>query len=99
MVHPVIAAPEHKLYAGADFTRGRWNISTGIMYVRGLYTEVKPSKTKENFILWNTRGSYRVSRFADLFVRGENLLAQSYEINIGYPMPEATFTGGVNINF
>lgn len=99
MVHPVIAAPEHKLYAGADFTRGRWNISTGIMYVRGLYTEVKPSKAKENFILWNTRGSYRVSRFADLFVRGENLLAQSYEINIGYPMPEATFTGGVNINF
>lgn len=99
MVHPVIAAPEHKLYAGADFTRGRWNISTGIMYVRGLYTEVKPSKIKEDFILWNTRGSYRVFRFADLFVRGENLLAQSYEINIGYPMPEATFMGGVNINF
>ncbi|KIO43287.1 MULTISPECIES: TonB-dependent receptor plug domain-containing protein [Sanguibacteroides] len=99
MVHPVIAAPEHKLYAGADFTRGRWNISTGIMYVRGLYTEVKPSKIKEDFILWNMRGSYRVFRFADLFVRGENLLAQSYEINIGYPMPEATFMGGVNINF
>jgi hypothetical protein len=30
---------------------------------------------------------------------GENLLAQSYEINLGYPMPRATFMGGVNINF
>ncbi|WP_294140498.1 TonB-dependent receptor [uncultured Sanguibacteroides sp.] len=99
MVHPVIAAPEHKLYAGADFARGRWNISTGVMYVQGLYTTVKPSEKKENFVLWNMRGSYRVFHFADLFVRGENLLAQSYEVNIGYPMPKATFMGGMNFNF
>ena len=32
-------------------------------------------------------------------MRGENLLAQSYEINLGYPMPRATFMGGVNLNF
>jgi iron complex outermembrane receptor protein len=32
-------------------------------------------------------------------VRGENLLAQQYEIIAGYPMPRATFMGGVNINF
>jgi iron complex outermembrane receptor protein len=26
-------------------------------------------------------------------------LAQSYEINLGYPMPRATFMGGVSVNF
>ena len=30
---------------------------------------------------------------------GENLLAQRYEINDGFPMPKATVMGGVNINF
>ena len=37
--------------------------------------------------------------FRYLFVKGENLLAQRYEINAGYPMPKATFMGGINLNF
>ena len=32
-------------------------------------------------------------------VRGENLLAQRYEIMAGYPMPKATFLGGINLSF
>ena len=34
-----------------------------------------------------------------LIVRGENLLAQRYEIMAGYPMPKATFLGGINLSF
>jgi iron complex outermembrane receptor protein len=34
-----------------------------------------------------------------LWVRGENLLAQKYVINAGFPMPKATFMGGVNFEF
>jgi outer membrane cobalamin receptor len=98
MVHPVIAAPEHKLYTGADFNLGKWNISTGLQYINGLYTSTDP-KIKENFLLWNVRGSYRLHRIAELFVRGENLLAQHYEINAGYPMPRATVIGGINLHF
>ena len=40
MEHPVIAAPGHKLYAGVDFTRGRWGVSTGVQYIKDLYTNV-----------------------------------------------------------
>ena len=29
----------------------------------------------------------------------ENLLAQEYEINAGFPMPKATVTAGVRMNF
>jgi iron complex outermembrane receptor protein len=32
-----------------------------------------------------------------LWVKGENLLAQKYEVIKGYPMPRATFMAGVNI--
>lgn len=98
MVHPVIASPEHKLYAGLDYSKNRWSLSTGIQYIAGLYVDID-TDTRENFVLWNLRGSYRLCAVADLFVKGENLLAQRYEINAGFPMPKATFMGGVNINF
>ena len=103
MEHPVIAAPEHKLYAGANFTQGRWSVSTGVQYVAGLYTSVvtngRGTDTTEDFVLWNLRGQFRVTKWLDIWARGENLLAQRYEINAGYPMPRATVMGGININF
>ncbi len=79
MENPV-AAPGHKLYAGADFTQGRWRVSTGLQYIKDLYTNVNKGKErKESFVLWNLRANYRLCRYADIFVRGENLLAQRYE--------------------
>ncbi|MBK5722794.1 TonB-dependent receptor [Dysgonomonas sp. Marseille-P4677] len=98
MVYPVVAAPKHKLYVGVNYSKGKWNVSTGLQYVNGLYTSVTPEK-EECFTLWNLRGSYRLHPRIDLFVRGENLLAQRYEINVGYPLPKATCMGGINLNF
>ena len=98
MAHPVIAAPEHKLYAGANFSQGRWNVSTGLQYIAGLYNQTDPAVT-EDFVLWNVRASFRATRWLDIWARGENLLAQRYEINAGYPMPRATVMAGVNFNF
>lgn len=98
METPVVAAPEHKLYAGAAFSSGRWSVSTGLQYIAGLYTAVNPDTT-EDFLLWNVRASFCVAKWLDIWVRGENLLAQKYEINTGYPMPRATVMGGFNINF
>lgn len=98
MENPVIAAPEHKLYAGAAFSHGRWNVSTGLLYVAGLYTSTDPV-VKEEFVLWNLRASFRAAKWLDIWARGENLLAQEYEINAGYPMPRATVMAGINLNF
>lgn len=99
MENPVIAAPEHKLYAGANFSHGRWNVSTGVQYVEGLYTSVGENENKENFVLWNLRASFRACKWLDIWARGENLLAQKYEINAGYPMPGATVMAGFNLSF
>ena len=98
MDNPVLASPEHKLYAGTAFSKGRWNVSTGLQYVAGLYKELDPEET-EDFLLWNVRGSFRVLDGFDVWVKGENLLAQRYEINAGFPMPKATVMAGVNIKF
>ena len=95
---PVVAAPEHKLYVGALYREGRWSVSTGVQYIHGLYTSVSPVQ-KQNFVLWNLRGQAQVCKWVSLWVRGENLLAQRYEINAGYPMPLATAMGGIDIRF
>lgn len=99
MENPVIAAPEHKLYAGANFSHGRWNVSTGAQYIEGLYTAVGENEHKENFVLWNLRASFHACKWLDIWARGENLLAQKYEINAGYPMPGATVMAGFNVHF
>lgn len=97
---PVIAAPEHKLYVGGLFTAGnRWSVSTGVQYIDGLYTAVGAHPRQESFVLWNVRGSFSATRWLDVWVRGENLLAQKYEINAGYPMPRATVVGGIQVKF
>ena len=99
MENPVIAAPEHKLYAEANFSHGRWNVSTGVQCIEGLYTSVGENESKESFVLWNLRASFRACKWLDIWARGENLLAQKYEINAGYPMPGATVMAGFNLSF
>lgn len=99
MHNPVVAAPEYKGFLGANFNYQKWSAVAGMQYIHGLYTAVGAAETKESFCLLNATVNYALNRNVALWVRGENLLAQSYEINLGYPMPRATFMGGVNINF
>ncbi len=98
METPVVAAPEHKLYASIAFTQGRCSVSTGLQYIAGLYTSTDPI-VKEDFLLWNIRASFRATKWLVIWAHGENLLAQKYEIIAGYPMPRATVMGGFNIKF
>jgi len=42
---------------------------------------------------------YALTGNVGLWLRGENLLAQSYETVLGYPMPRATVMGGVSVKF
>lgn len=98
METPVIAAPEHKLHAGLSFAKGRWDASAGVQRIAGLYTAVGDNETKEDFTLLNVRASFRPAGRISLWLRGENLLAQKYEINAGYTMPKATAMAGLNIN-
>lgn len=102
MEHEIAAAPEHKLYAGVDYTLKKWMFSSGLQYVRDLIT-VAPDPIaatpaeKDSFLLWNVRVSFKAAKWLDLFVRGENLLDRKYAMYAGYPMPGATVFGGISI--
>ena len=99
MEHHVIAAPTYKGFLGANYNCDKWSVIAGLQYINGLYTAVGDAEQKENFCLLNASVNYALTKYLTLWVHGENLLAQSYEINLGYPMPRATFMGGVNLRF
>jgi iron complex outermembrane receptor protein len=99
MKNKVVAAPELTAYAGANYRCGKWLATLGLQYINNLYTAIGADEKKENFTLLDASVTYAATRNISLWARGENLLAQKYEINLGYPMPRATFMGGVSINF
>ena len=99
MDNPVVAVPVYKGFLGAVCTYNRWNVTAGIQYINSLYTAVGNNEQKEDFLLLNAAVSYSLSSNVSLWIRGENLLARSYEINLGYPMPKATFMSGLNLSF
>ena len=98
MDNPVISTPDHKLDFNVRFNKGRWTVTSNLQYVKGFHTAVGQNAATEDFLLWNLRGSFVACKFATLFVKGENLLAQQYETMLGYPMPRATVMGGIKIN-
>ena len=94
---PVVAAPKYKGYLDATYTCGKWSATIGAMHVNGLYTSVGQNEQKNNFTLLNAIARYQLLPYMMVYAKGDNLLAQDYEINLGYPMPRATFMAGVEI--
>lgn len=97
MTHIITGVPEHKFYFGGNYSFKKWNISSGLQYLGNLYTTINPNIVKVNALIWNTRINYSLLNWMNLFLRGENLLGQKYEINAGFPMPKTTVFGGIQI--
>lgn len=98
MVHHVISAPEYKGYLGATWHSGAWTLTGGVQQLAGLFTSTGGNGTKENATLLHATVNYQVAKNVGLWVKGDNLLAQKYELMAGFPMPRATFMGGVNVS-
>ena len=97
----VAAVPKYKGFAGASYHQGPWNVVAGLQYLSGVGLDADgdgfADLTGKDICLVNATVNYQLTRNVGLWLRGENLLAQSYEINYGYPMPRATFMAGVTV--
>lgn len=100
MKYHVLGAPEYKGYLSGMYRQGKWSVSAGLQQICGLYTAVgTEDDPQETFTLLNATVNYQLSSAIQLWVKGDNLLGQQYEINAGYPMPRATFMTGINVKF
>lgn len=99
---PIAGAPEHKFYAGATYSPGRFSVNLALQSIFGLYTDDACTKS-EDYTTLNAKVSYFVGpsrkNGATLFLKGENLTATRYSINDGFPMPKATVMCGVDVVF
>ncbi|MGI5847491.1 MAG: TonB-dependent receptor [Candidatus Cryptobacteroides sp.] len=98
MSTPITGAPRHKFYIGADYRPGKFSFRLGGMWIDHLWLDLQNDIT-EAYVLVNARVSYHVLDRLDFILRGENLLAQDYQTMLGFPMPDATFLGGVSLKF
>lgn len=98
---PLLAAPAHKLFAGAMFTPGHFTLNVNVQSIFDLYINTA-DRVKENYTVLNAKAAYRFGtrdKGVNLFVKGENLTATRYSINEGFPMPKAIFMGGIDVTF
>lgn len=99
MDNAIVGAPDYKGYIGADCIYGKFTAAAGLQQLVGLYTATGTNARQEDATLLHMTLGYRLCPMLRIWAKGENLLAQKYEINEGYPMPRSTFMGGVTLDF
>lgn len=95
MAYKVVAAPTYKGYLAANYHHKGWQANMGLQYIGGLYTAVGATEHTTHFCLLDASVGYAFANGLSLWLRGDNLLNQSYEIVEGYPMPGANLMCGV----
>ncbi len=94
----ILAAPTHQLNLSANYKYKIWNANLSVQQINGLFTAMN-SDVIQDYTLLNLRVAAKPMKFLEVFVMGNNLLNQQYQINDGYPMPGINFNGGIKLIF
>lgn len=74
-------------------------LNASLRQIADMDNDVGSAVNLESYTAVDAKFSWKVSRFTEWFVSGENLLDQQYAINRYYPMPGTTVFSGINLNF
>ena len=96
MEKPLFATPEHLILLGSQFRAGKFLFSANIQQIVNIDTDPSMAVTKESYTLLKAKVTCHLGRFLQVYISGENLLDQVYEVNRYYPMPGITLFSGVN---
>jgi iron complex outermembrane receptor protein len=99
MKEPIVASPEQQLFLSGTYKLNRFNFNLSVQHIHNLYTQVTPQEVKNSYTLLNSRVSFMINRYIDVFIKGENLTNKKYYINYGYPMPGIIVFAGLNLHF
>jgi len=100
MKKPVYATPRHNLFADVSYRIKKFGVALSIQHINHLDTDPSTdSESYETYTLLNSKISYRLLSWCNIFLNAENLLDQKYANNIYYPMPGLTLFGGLKMKF
>ncbi len=94
----VVAVPRAQLNVGVNYTYKIWSAHVNLQNIDQLYTNIATTSI-ESYSLLSARLSCRPIKNLELFMAGNNLLNETYQINYGYPMPRINFNSGVSYKF
>ena len=99
MKTPLPGTPGQNLFASVAYQYKKWQFRTKLQSIFNLYNETGAGVevVEKDYQLLGVRIAYQVNSFLDLYLAGNNLLDQTYQINFGYPMPGINIMGGVNL--
>lgn len=99
--------PEQKIDSEINFKVSKWSLSLNAMYIGEYYAKDEKQDRLNDFVVVNTILSYEVNENIKLYINGQNLTNQYYEIFIDrqtdkYPimqMPGTSIYFGTQIKF
>jgi len=102
MKNPLIATPEHNIFISGNFHYKKFNFNLklqNIINLYGLNNKGTITVIEKGYSLLGLKIGYDTAKYFNVFINGNNLLNQKYQINYGYPMPGSTFFVGINFKF
>ncbi len=91
--------PENKLDLALSCRRGKLAGYLTGQYVSGLYHSDNHQDKLSDYFVAGAKATYQVSSNLKAFLAVDNILDEDYEIEMDYPMPGTTFTGGITAAF
>lgn len=100
MENPLSGTPGHNLFISPSYHQGKWDFRLKLQGIFDLYnfTGESVDVIEENYQVLGARIGYQATSFLNVYLAGNNLLDQSYQINYGYPMPGINFMGGIRLS-
>ncbi len=100
MKNPVYATPRHNLFGSVNYEYKKFSFMVSSQYINHLDSDPAINREAyETYTLLNSKVSFHITGWAELFVSAENILNQNYATNIYYTMPGITVFGGVKAVF
>jgi outer membrane receptor protein involved in Fe transport len=101
MKNPLPGTPGHNLFTSSTYHYKKWQFRVKLQSIFDLYNETGQGVevVEKDYQLLGIQVGYQITSFLNLYLAGNNLLDQTYQINYGYPMPGINFMGGVRLKF
>jgi iron complex outermembrane receptor protein len=99
MENPLPGTPGHNLFVAPGYQHKNWDFRVKLQGIFDLYnfTGQSVEVIEDSYQLLGARVGYQATPFLNVYLAGNNLLNQSYQINFGYPMPGINFMGGISL--
>jgi outer membrane cobalamin receptor len=92
------SVPKHKIFLGCDYTYRIATLSLSIQHVAGMYGSDDSKNPLDDYTNIGAKISTNLTQKYSINLSTDNLLDQSYQTILGYPMPGRTVNAGINVH-